>query len=89
MSMQYDSLENGGKFILEGTERDFPLTLHRTAYTGTDKETHDVEIPLTEGAELPWVKFHYGTVEFYLPYRRILFMIIPMMKLRNPKRQRR
>lgn len=53
MSTQYDSLENGGKFILEGTERDFPLTLHRTAYTGTDKETHDVEIPLTEGAELP------------------------------------
>ena len=64
MSTQYDSLENGGKFILEGTERDFPLTLHRTAYTGTDKETHDVEIPLTEGAELPRVKFHYGTLIF-------------------------
>lgn len=63
MSMQYDSLENGGKFILEGTEKDFPLTLHRTAYTGTDRETHNVEIPLKEGAKLPQVNFHYGTVE--------------------------
>ena len=63
MSMQYDSMENGGKFILEGTEKDFPLTLHRTAYTGTDREKHDVEVPLTEGAKLPQVKFHYGTVE--------------------------
>lgn len=64
MSMRYNSLRSGGIFKLEGTEEDFPLTLHHTAYTGTDKETHDVEIPLTKGAKLPQVKFHYGTVEF-------------------------
>lgn len=59
-----ESLKNGRRYTLKGTEKDFPLTLHRTAYTGTDREMHDVEVPLTEGAKLPQVKFHYGTVEF-------------------------
>ena len=59
-----ESLENGGRYTLKGTEKDFPLTLHHTSYTGTDREKQEVEIPLTEGAELPQVKFHYGTVEF-------------------------
>ena len=59
-----ESLENGGMYTLKGTEKDFPLTLHHSAYTGTDREKQEVEIPLTEGAELPQVKFHYGTVEF-------------------------
>lgn len=59
-----ESLENGGRYTLKGTEKDFPLTLHHSAYTGTDREKQEVEIPLTEGAELPQVKFHYGTVEF-------------------------
>lgn len=85
MSTQYDSLENGGKFILEGTERDFPLTLHRTAYTGTDKETHDVEIPLTEGAELPRVKFHYGTVEFLSAAQEDTIYDNPYDEIEEPK----
>ena len=59
-----ESLKNGRRYTLKGTEKDFPLTLHHSAYTGTDREMHEVEIPLTEGAELPQVKFHYGTVEF-------------------------
>ena len=59
-----ESLENGGRYTLKGTEKDFPLTLHHSAYTGTDREKQEVEIPLTEGAELPQMKFHYGTVEF-------------------------
>ena len=56
-----ESLENGGRYTLKGTEKDFPLTLHHSAYTGTDREKQEVEIPLTEGAELPQMKFHYGT----------------------------
>lgn len=59
-----ESLQNGTRVTFAGTEKDFPLTLHHTAYTGTDGETHNVELPLKEGAELPQVKFHYGTVEF-------------------------
>lgn len=59
-----ESLKNGRRYTLKGTEKDFPLTLHHSAYTGTDREMHEVEIPLIEGAELPQVKFHYGTVEF-------------------------
>ena len=64
MRGKLESLENGGRYTLKGTEKDFPLTMHHSAYTGTDREKHDVEIPLTEGAELPQVKFHYGTVAF-------------------------
>ena len=85
MSMQYDSMENGGKFILEGTEKDFPLTLHRTAYTGTDREKHDVEIPLTEGAELPQVKFHYGTVEFLSATQEDVIYDNPHDEIDEPK----
>ena len=59
-----ESWENGGMYTGKGTEKDFPLTRHHSAYTGTDREKQEVEIPLTEGAELPQVKFHYGTVEF-------------------------
>lgn len=86
MSTQYDSLENGGKFILEGTERDFPLTLHRTTYTDLDKETHDVEIPLTEGAELPRVKFHYGTVRFLSAAQEDTIYDNPYDEIEEPKR---
>lgn len=57
--------KTGGRYTLKGTEKDFPLTLHHSAYTGTDREKQEVEIPLTEGAELPQMKFHYGTVDFY------------------------
>ena len=85
MSTRYNSLRSGGIFKLEGTEKDFPLTLHHTAYTGTDKETHDVEIPLTEGAELPRVKFHYGTVEFLSAVQEDTIYDNPYDEIEEPK----
>ena len=85
LGREQENYKNGGKFILEGTERDFPLTLHRTAYTGTDKETHDVEIPLTEGAELPRVKFHYGTVEFLSAAQEDTIYDNPYDEIEEPK----
>lgn len=62
-------LLNGWGYLLEGTAEDFPLTLHRSPFTGTDDETHAVSLPLPADGEtrtenLPKVEFRYGTVEF-------------------------
>lgn len=80
-----ESLENGGMYTLKGTEKDFPLTLHHSAYTGTDREKQEVEIPLTEGAELPRVKFHYGTVEFLSAAQEDTIYDNPYDEIEEPK----
>ena len=59
---------NGGKYHLQGTMEDFPLTLHYSPFTGTDGEEHSLRLPLPakgkkQTENLPTVKFHYGTVE--------------------------
>ena len=68
MTGKYESMENGGKYHLQGTREDFPLTLHYSPFTGTDGEEHSLRLPLPAKGEkqtknLPTVKFHYGTVE--------------------------
>lgn len=80
-----ESLENGGRYTLKGTEKDFPLTLHHSAYTGTDREKQEVEIPLTEGAELPQMKFHYGTVEFLSAAQEDTIYDNPYDEIEEPK----
>lgn len=62
-------LLNGYSFLLEGTAEDFPLTLHRSPFTGMGDETYTVSLPLPADGErltenLPSVDFRYGTVEF-------------------------
>ncbi len=68
MTGKYESMENGGKYHLQGTKEDFPLTLHHSPFTGTDGEEHSLSLSLPAKGEkqtknLPTVKFHYGTVE--------------------------
>lgn len=68
MEGKYESMENGGKYHLQGTEEDFPLRLHYSPFTGTDGEEHSLTVPLPakgekRTADLPAVEFHYGTVE--------------------------
>ncbi|MGN0133184.1 MAG: hypothetical protein ACI4AO_00535 [Anaerotignum sp.] len=68
MKGKYESMGNGGKYHLQGTMEDFPLTLHYSPFTGTDGEEHSLSLPLPAKEEkqtekLPTVKFHYGTVE--------------------------
>ena len=65
---KFRNIENGQKFWYKGTEEDFPLTFHRPTLTGTNDESHAVEIPLPEKGgklteNLPKVEFDYGTVE--------------------------
>lgn len=62
-------LLNGYSYLLEGTAEDFPLTLHRSPFTGASNETHTASLPLPADGEtrmenLPRVDFRYGTVEF-------------------------
>lgn len=62
-------LLNGYSYLLEGSVEDFPLTLHRSPFTGMNDETHTVNLPLPADGErltenLPRVEFRYGTVEF-------------------------
>lgn len=62
-------LLNGYSYTVKGTAEDFPLTLHRSPFTGIDSETHTVSLPLPADGErltenLPRVDFRYGTVEF-------------------------
>ena len=65
---KYETMGNGGKYLLQGTEEDFPLKLHYSPFTGTNDETHTVTVPLPEKGNtvtenLPKVNFKYGTVE--------------------------
>ena len=62
-------LMNGYSYTVKGTAEDFPLTLHRSPFTGIDSETHTVSLPLPADGEiltenLPRTEFRYGTVEF-------------------------
>ncbi len=62
-------LLNGYSYMVKGTAEDFPLTLHRSPFTGIDSETHTVSLPLPADGEiltenLPRTEFRYGTVEF-------------------------
>ncbi len=62
-------LMNGYSYTVKGTAEDFPLTLHRSPFTGIDSETHTVSLPLPTDGErltenLPRAEFRYGTVEF-------------------------
>lgn len=62
-------LLNGYSYLLEGSAEDFPLTLHRSPFTGMSDETHTVSLPLPADGErltenLPRAGFRYGTVEF-------------------------
>lgn len=62
-------LLNGYSYMVKGTTENFPLTLHRSAFTGIDSETHTVSLPLPADGEiltenLPRTEFRYGTVEF-------------------------
>ena len=63
-------LLNGYSYMVKGTAEDFPLTLHRSPFTGIDSETHTVSLPLPADGEiltenLPRTEFRYGTVEFF------------------------
>ncbi len=62
-------LLNGYSYMVKGTAEDFPLTLHRSPFTGINSEMHTVDLPLpADGGilteNLPRVDFCYGTVEF-------------------------
>lgn len=62
-------LMNGYSYTVKGTAEDFPLTLHRSPFTGINSEMHTVDLPLpADGGilteNLPRVDFRYGTVEF-------------------------
>lgn len=68
MKGEYEALGNGGKHLLQGTEKDFPLKLHYSPFTGTHDEEYTNKLPLPEKGEtitkgLPKVNFEYGTVE--------------------------
>ena len=65
---KFRNIVNGQKFWYKGTEEDFPLTFHRPTLTGTNEESHMVEILLPKKGgklteNLPKVEFDYGTVE--------------------------
>ena len=62
-------LMNGYSYTVKGTAEDFPLTLHRSPFTGINSEMHTVSLPLPADGEiltenLPRTEFRYGTVEF-------------------------
>ena len=62
------TVKSGYTGVVEGTEKDFPLTFYYPPLTGASREAHTVELTLPQDGEtvtknLPKMDFKYGTVE--------------------------
>ncbi|MBM6829362.1 hypothetical protein H9X85_06875 [Anaerotignum lactatifermentans] len=62
-----EDMQNGLRFVVEGTEADFPITIHRGPTTVETSETQSIALDLPETGETKTMseqlEFAYGTVE--------------------------
>lgn len=62
-----EDMQNGLRFMVEGTEEDFPITIYRGPATVETKETQTITLDLPETGETKemseQMEFAYGTVE--------------------------